>query len=203
VENCGNHNKHGLRCAISAGAGRLPTLTKTIAPDVMSALLSYSGANLHLVIITQTTSHFFRSFIEKVGVHYIRTDDLRLHVNDIYRYCQLCGLAISGSKARQLYHYTEGWIVALYLTILQIQRGEGFSPGLGILRLMESIVWENTNNQMKKLLLQLAPFSDVTITQVCFLFQADPLPEDVLNLLDETPFIRYEAGEQRYMLWLS
>lgn len=174
-------------------------LQQELPRTVMSALLSYSGANLHLVIITQTTRPFLRSYFEQMGVHYIRTDDLRLHVNDIYRYCKLYGMTISKSEAKELYRYTEGWIMALYLTVLQMQRGEGIAPGLGIIRLMESIVWENMSSQGKKLLLQLALFSGVTIEQIGFLFQDDPLPENVFDLLEETPFIRYESSERRYV----
>lgn len=174
-------------------------MQKELPRTVMSALLSYAGTKLHLVIITQTTRPFPISFFEQVRVHYIRTSDLRLNTEDVRQYCRLCGVSISENEAGQLYEYTEGWIVALYLTVLQMQRGEGLSPGLSILQLMENIVWKNMNTQGKNLFFHIALFSEVTIEQICFLLQADSLPEDMFALLEETPFVRYEPEERRYV----
>jgi len=174
-------------------------LQKELPRAVMSALLSYAGKRLHLVIITQMSRPFLLSFFEQAGVHYIQTNDLRLDIEDIRRYCRLCSVAVSEAEAEQLYDYTEGWIVALYLTVLQMQRGEGLSPGLSVIQLMEHIVWENMSSQGKNLFFHMAPFSGATIDQICFLLQADPLPESVFQLLEETPFVRYEADERRYV----
>lgn len=174
-------------------------LQKELPRTVMSSLLCHAGTKLHLVIITQTARPFPLSFFEQAGAHYIRTDDLRLDAEDVRRYCRLCGVAVSEHEAGQLFGYTEGWIVALYLTVLQMRRGEGISPGLSLLQLMEKIVWENMSARGKNLLLHIAPFSGVTIEQICFLLQADPLPESVFALLEETPFIRYDSGERRYV----
>lgn len=174
-------------------------LQKELPRTVMSALLSYIGARLHLVIITQTSRPFPLSFFEQAGVRYIHKEDLRLNAEDVRRYCRLCGISVTEAEAAQLYGYTEGWIVALYLAVLQRQRGEGLAPGLSVLQLMEKIVWENLSREGKKLFLHIAPFHGVTIEQICFLLQADPLPESIFRLLEETPFVRYEAEEHRYV----
>ena len=174
-------------------------LQKELPRTVMSVLLSHAGTKLHMVIITQTARPFPLSFFEQAGVHYIRTDDLRLNTEDVRHYCRFCGIALSEAEAGQLYGYTEGWIVALYLTVLQMQRGEGLSPGLSLLQLMENIVWENMSSQGKNLFFHIALFSGVTIEQICFLLQADPLTESVFTLLEETPFVCYEAEERRYV----
>ncbi len=174
-------------------------LQKELPRTVMSALLSYAGTKLHLVIITQTTRPFPLSFFEQANVHYIRIEDLRLNIEDVQRYCSLCGVSVSEEEAEQLYEYTEGWIVALYLTVLQMQRGEGLSPGLSLLQLMESIVWENMSSKGKELFFHIALFPSVTIEQICFLLQTDSLPESMFALLEETPFVGYEIEEHRYV----
>ena len=69
------------------------------------------------------------------------------------RYCRLCGIALSESEADQLFGYTEGWIVALYLTVQQMQRGQGVFPGLSLLQLMERIVWDQMSQPGKDLFL--------------------------------------------------
>jgi len=81
-------------------------LQKELPRSVMSALLSYTGTKLHLIIITQKVRPFPLPFFEQANVHYIRADDLRLNTEDVRRYCRLCGVAVSETEAGQLYGYT-------------------------------------------------------------------------------------------------
>ncbi len=165
----------------------------------MSELLSCTVDMLHIIIITQTARPFQLSFFEQSRVHLIRAEDLCLNEEEVKQYCRMCGLALSQSEVRQIYEYTEGWIVSVYLTLLQIKRGEGYSHSLGILQLMENIVWKNLRDEDKRLLLHIALFSGVTIEQIAFLLEEPELSERILTLLEETPFIRYETGERRYV----
>ena len=174
-------------------------LQKVLSRNVMSALLSYEGKKLHLVIITQTVRPFHLSYFEQKDIHYIRAEDLRLRSDDVRHYCRLCGSSVSKDKAEKIYEYTEGWITAVYLTVLQMQRGEGIAPGLSLIQLMESIVWKNMTDQGKKLFLHISLFPSVSIEQICFLLQTAPLPETVFTLLEETPFVRYEAEKHQYV----
>ena len=119
----------------------------------MTELLSCAVDKLHIVIITQTARPFQFSFFEQTNVYLIRAEDLRLNEEDVKQYCRMCGIAVSKREIRQIYEYTEGWIVALYLTILQMQRGEGYTLSLGNIQLMENIEWKNLGDEKKRLLL--------------------------------------------------
>lgn len=174
-------------------------LQKELPRIFMSELLSCAVDMLHIVIITQTARPFQLSFFEQANVYLIRTEDLRLNEEDVKQYCRMCGVAVSPRGVRQIYEYTEGWIVALYLTILRIKRGEWYTNSLGILQLMENIVWKSLSDEDKRLLLHISLFPGVTIEQIDFLLQQPQLPERILTLLEETPFIRYETGERRYV----
>ncbi|MGI6712502.1 MAG: hypothetical protein ACOX4L_07235 [Bacillota bacterium] len=174
-------------------------LQKDLPRIFMSELLSCTVDMLHIVIITQTARPFQLSFFEQAKVHLIRAEDLRLNEEDVRQYCRMCDVAVSKSEVRQIYEYTEGWIVSVYLIILQIKRGEGYSHSLGILHLMENIVWKNLSEEEKRILLHIALFPGVTIEQIDFLLQEPKLPERIFALLEETPFIRYETDERRYV----
>lgn len=165
----------------------------------MSELLSCCVDMLHIVIITQTARPFHLSLFEQAKVYVIREEDLRLNEEDVRQYCRMCGVAIPRSEIRHLYEYTEGWIVALYLMILQLRHGEGYTLGLGILELMENIVWKNLGDDEKRLLLHISMFPGVTIEQISFLLEEPKLSERALVLLEEMPFIRYESDERRYV----
>lgn len=174
-------------------------LQKHMSRNVMSSLLSYAGKKLHLVIITQTVRPFPLSYFDQKDIHYIRAEDLRLRSEDVRHYCRLCGISVSKDEAEKIYEYTEGWIVAVYLTVLQMQRGEGIAPGLSLIQLIENIVWKNMSDQGKELFFHISLFPSVSIEQICFLLQTDPLPETVFTLLEETPFVRYETEKHQYV----
>ena len=175
-------------------------IQQKLPSSLISALLSYSGLNLHIIIVTQTVRPYERSFFKQHGVYYIDTEDLRLQISDIKSYFRLCGETISKSDAGKLYHYTEGWIAALYLIMLQIKRGEGFEPGHDIIRLMDSIVWGNIPNCHKNMILYSAIFTHISLEQMQF-FRREGEPQvDVLDILDEIPFIRYDTNKGLYAL---
>lgn len=174
-------------------------LQKELSRNVMSALLSYAGEKLHLVIITQTVRPFPFSYFDQKDIHYIQAEDLRLSSEDVRHYFRLCGISVSKGEAGKIYEYTEGWIAAVYLTVLQMQREEGVAPGLSLIQLMESIVWKNMSDQGKELFFHISLFPSVSIEQIGFLLQTDPLPEEVFTLLEETPFVRYEAEKRQYV----
>jgi LuxR family maltose regulon positive regulatory protein len=163
----------------------------------ISELFTCAVENLHLVIITQSLRHFQFSLHAKVNL--IRTEDFRFNEEDIRNYCKTCDVVITQNEAKQIYKYTEGWIAALYLMMLQMRRGEGYSLSLGILQLMENIVWKDLSAESRRLFLHIAPFPSVTIEQIGFLLQAAPLPDEVFTLLEETPFIRYAPDERLYV----
>ncbi len=111
----------------------------------------------------------------------------------------MCGCAVTAGQAKKILEYTEGWIAAVYLTILQIRKGEGLEPGLSLIQLMETIVWNNMSDQGKELLFHISLFQSVSIEQIEFLLHADPLPDEVLQILDGMPFVRYEPESQSYI----
>ena len=162
---------------------------------VMAALLSSNGTNLHIIIVTQTVRPYQRAFFEQHGVYYIGTNDLKLQISDIRHYFRICGKAISRSDAEELYSYTEGWIVALYLIMLQTRRGEGFAPGPEIIRLMDSIVWENIPKCQKSMILYSAIFTHVSAKQMLFFIKDGDSPVDVLEIIEGIPFIEYQADK--------
>lgn len=174
-------------------------LQKEMPQTVMTALLSHNAAKLHLIIITQTARPFPLLYFRQAPVYYIGKEDLSFKEEDVRHYCKLCKIEISESEARHLYEYTEGWVVALCLTVIQKQRGEGFNLGLSLLQLMESIVWQNMSDQGRNLFLHIALFPSVIIEQLSFLLQVEPLPDNYFTLLEETPFVRYEREEHCYV----
>ena len=139
------------------------------------------------------------ALIKSHGVLHISIADLRLRAADIRSYYALADVSISPEKARDVACYTEGWIIAVYLQLCSFRETGKPSDMVGILALMEHLVWDVMTEEQKAFLLYLSPFETVTVQQACALIGCSRLPEYAQDALD-CPFIRYEPAERWYEL---
>lgn len=163
------------------------------------ALLEHESEELHIIIVTQMLKRNMISAIAGRGFLHITASDLRLNAEDIRRYYALEGLKITYENALAVEHYTEGWIIAVYLQLCAFTETGALAGTPGILALMEYLVWDALAEEQQVFLLRLSPFDMITVQQACALNGFDKLPEYALDAL-EGPFVRYEAYEGRYEL---
>ncbi|HPA54061.1 MAG TPA: LuxR C-terminal-related transcriptional regulator [Bacillota bacterium] len=170
-----------------------------LPPSFFTALLEHGGEGLHIIIVTQLLKRNMLTAIAGRGFLHITASDLKLDAEDIRRYYALAGLRITHEDALAVEHYTEGWIIAVYLQLCAYL-DTGVLYGMsGILALMEHLVWDTLTEEQQVFLLRLSPFEMITVQQACALNGFDKLPEYALDAL-ESPFIRHEAYEGRYEL---
>ena len=164
-----------------------------------TALLEHGGEGLHVIVVTQMLKRNMLAVITGHGVLHISTADLRLGVEDIRRYYALANVSITPEDAQNVERYTEGWIIAVYLQLRAFQETGMFSDTVGILVLMERLVWDALTEAQKTFFLYLSPFEMFTVQQACVLIGCSTLPEYARGALI-CPFIRYEPVERRYEL---
>jgi len=170
-----------------------------LPPSFFTALLEHGGEGLHIIIVTQMLKRNMLTAIAGRGFLHITASDLKLDAEDIRRYYALAGLRITYEDALAVEHYTEGWIIAIYLQLCAYLDTGVLYGTSGILALMEHLVWDTLTEEQQVFLLRLSPFEMITVQQACALNGFDKLPEYALDAL-ESPFIRHEAYEGRYEL---
>lgn len=174
------------------------SLNAGLPPSFLTALLEHGGSGLHIIIVTQMLGRDVHRAIAGRGFLHITVSDLRMEVEDVLRYYALAGADITREDAQSVVHYTEGWIIAVYLQLKAFQETGTFSD-TAILSLMEHLIWERLTEEQQTFLLWLSPFETVTIQQACALARFDAMPGYALEAL-RSPFIRYERAETRYEL---
>jgi LuxR family maltose regulon positive regulatory protein len=174
------------------------SLNAILPPSFLTALIEHGGSGLHIVIVTQMLGRDVHTSIAGRGFLHITTSDLRLEAGDVLRYYTLAGAEITREEAQSVVHYTEGWIIAVYLQLRAFQE-TGVFPNTAIISLMDHLVWERLTEQQQTFLLRLSPFETITIQQACTLARFDVLPGYALAAL-QSPFIRYERTGSRYEL---
>lgn len=168
-----------------------------VPSSFFTALLEHGGEGLHIIIITQVLKRSMFAAIASHEVLHITSSDLRLNAEDIRRYYDLVGMSITMEEAQEVERYTEGWIIAVYLQLCAFRETGKLSNTVGILALMEHLVWDKLTEAQQRFLLYLSPFEMVTINQACILMDCITLPEYGLDAL-ASPFIRYNPVEGFY-----
>lgn len=161
------------------------------------ALFEHQDKDLHIIFITQILRREQFAFVIGSGCLHIGAVDLRLDAEDICRYYALAGMSISSEEALTIAGYTEGWIIAVYLQLCAFKETGRLSDRVGILALMESLIWEALAEEQRTFLLYLSPFEAVTMQQACALTGYSKLPVFALDLL-QGPFIHYEPLQGQY-----
>jgi LuxR family maltose regulon positive regulatory protein len=174
-------------------------LENLLPPAFITAIFEHGGENLHIIIVSQMLKRDILTFITGRGYLYIGTSDLRLSSGDIRCYYALAGVNITAEEAKEVERYTEGWIIAVFLQLCAFRETGRPSDTVGILTLMERLVWDALSAEQKTFLLYLSPFEMVTVQQACDLIGCSILPEYAMDALS-CPFIRYEPAERKYVL---
>lgn len=174
-------------------------LDEVLPPAFFAALMEHGGAGLHIIVVTQMLKRNMLAVIAGHGVLHITAADLRLDAGDILRYYALANMNITQEEAENVEHYTEGWIIAVYLQLCAFRETGTFSCAPGILDHMEHLVWDTLTEEQQIFLLHLSPFEMITIQQASCLIGYDVLPEYAWDALG-SPFIQYNPTERCYEL---
>lgn len=174
-------------------------LHAALPPAFFTALLEHGGEGLHIIIITQMLKRDVLAVITGHGHLHIGIVDLRLSAEDIRRYYALAKVTITPEDAEEVARYTEGWIIAVYLQLRAFKETGKLSNTVGILTLMERLVWDRLTEEQKTFLLYLSPFEMVSVRQACALIDCSTLPGYALDVL-ASPFIRYDSDDRQYEL---
>ncbi|MEA4946985.1 MAG: LuxR C-terminal-related transcriptional regulator [Oscillospiraceae bacterium] len=190
----------GCRCETYLVIDNFQYIQQDVPRSLFSALIEHSGANLHIIMITQVLTRDMITVMESRVAYHITASDLRLDEGDIRHFYALSGADISAEEAGRIERYTEGWIIAVYLQLrFYRDRGAFSSDAPGILSLMEHLVWDKLNEAQQMFLVRLSAFETVTIREACILNAFEALPEYAAEAMSN-PFIRYDPSGQRYEL---
>ena len=146
---------------------------------------------LHFVFISRTR---FRNHREELRMKQllliIDVFDLMLDLDDIVGYYEMCGILIGRGDAERLRRKTDGWIAALYLTILHWdEESRRFDVPDQIYDLFEQTLCKGYSVEQLDFLMKISPFHTFTMDQARSVRQMRD-PEKILDfLVDSCGFI--------------
>ena len=116
--------------------------------------------------------------------------DFMLDRDDIVRYFELCGILIGRGDAERLRRKTDGWIAALYLTLLHWDEDNGrLQVPEQIYDLFQQTLCRNYSEEQLDFLMKISPFHTFTMDQARSVREMRD-PEKILEFLtDSSGFI--------------
>ena len=168
------------------------------AGELLDALSRHGGKGLHIVISTQPMSaEIWGSLIRDGRFCHLQEEDLTFNEEDIRSYFQAVGLTLTPEQLDQVYHLTEGWVMALCLQVMCfITRGE-FQKG-SMDDLMERIFWEKLTDSEKAFLIHLSIFPRITLEQAASITGL-PLEETDRLLRSKRFFIHFDQEHRCFV----
>lgn len=158
-------------------------------------------SNLHIVIVSQETFGENTTELALKGFcHVIGKSDFEFTKSEITAYYKLCGIRLRPHEAAELYAYTEGWISALYLSLLSFVREGRVERQVSLPELIEKAVYRQYPAEVKEFLLAVCVFDSFTLAQAKAIWPQDNVEAMLSYLMGHNAFIKYDRYGKTYRM---
>ncbi|MDR2137694.1 MAG: LuxR C-terminal-related transcriptional regulator [Synergistaceae bacterium] len=171
-----------------------------IPPKYMESLFHSLPPKLHLVFVSQLVNPVSISLAGNARVNHIKKDCLNFDADDIRSFFKLYNLRITKEQANEINHFTEGWIAAIYLTLLRYAEEGKFSDAEDVSKLMENTVWNRLSADERQFLLKMSRFDSFDIELARFMNETEDIDKKILTMLERNGFVYYRSEERRYFV---
>ena len=157
--------------------------------------------HLHLVLTTRAAALDALDELKLKGIaQHITQGALELTPTEIIRYYKTCGVSLKKEEADRLYLYTEGWISALYLCLLEfLQEGRVEKPAT-MQDLLARVVYQPLTEELKEFLLCICLFPSLTEAQAQAMWRQDDAAALLRQLLAQNAFTQFNARTRTYQI---
>ncbi|WP_312648372.1 LuxR C-terminal-related transcriptional regulator [Aminipila sp.] len=171
-----------------------------IADEFLSILITNMPENLHLILITRNALPGARELQLKGYLSIIAFDDLAFSKADIKHYYLIHGIKLEEQQLEQLYRFSEGWVSALYLFMLDYRQHGSFVFTSSVPELVYQTIYEPLNDEMKDFLLAVCQFDAFTLKQAQSVWQKENTEKILGYLLYSNAFTTHEEIFGKYSL---
>jgi LuxR family maltose regulon positive regulatory protein len=155
--------------------------------------------NLHLAIIARYVDFDTLNELRLKGfLHQITRKTFEFDKKDIRQYFRRCGISLNEEDEERLYVYTEGWISALYLVMLNYSETGSICLTTDIYKLMEETIYKPYSNEIKNFLLTMSLVGSFTPEQAIFMTGDKKAGELAEAVIHRNTFVEYDPITHTY-----
>ena len=131
---------------------------------------------------------------------HIQKGALEFTTEEIVSYYRLCGLFPKADEVSRLYSYTEGWVSALYLLMLNYKDKGTFIMPPNIAVLIEKTVYSPFSDEIKGFLLHICLFDTFTLEQAAYMWGKENTEKLLDELIGRNAFISCDEKSKVYQV---
>ena len=157
--------------------------------------------SLHIIVISRamfgenTTELALKGFCQVVG-----KSNFEFTQDEITAYYKLCGIRLKPDEAATLYAYTEGWVSALYLSLVSFMREGRIDRQASLPELIEKTVYRQCPADVKEFLLTICVFDSFTLAQAKMMYPLENAEAMVSYLMANNAFIKFDPYNKTYQM---
>lgn len=170
------------------------------ADEFLFLLISHMPENLHIILITRSGLPGAGELQLKGYLNTISIGDLTFSRTDIEHYFHIQGIWLEEQQLEQLCRYSEGWVSALYLFVLDYRLHGGFVLTSSVPELVNQTIYAPLDNEMKDFLLSVCQFDVFNLKQAQAVWQKENTEHLLCHLLSSNAFITLDNLLDRYSL---
>jgi LuxR family maltose regulon positive regulatory protein len=169
--------------------------------EFIERLVKTAPPNLHIIIVSRatfgenTTELALKRFCQVIG-----KSNFEFTQGEIVVYYKLCGIRLRPTEAAALHAYTEGWISALYLSLLSFVREGRVERQASLPELIEKTVYRQCPAAVKDFLLTICVFDSFTLAQAKAMWPQDNAEAIVGYLMANNAFIKFDQYNKTYQM---
>lgn len=157
--------------------------------------------NLHFIFTTQEYRNTdVNEISEPDKILYISKEDMQLSVKDIVEYFKQHGIKLSHENAVKLHEYSEGWLSAIYLQMINYAENGSFDNNASIDAMVEKTVWGKLNEELKYFFITLSRIKSFTLREAMAAAPEGMSAERIESILGSLDFIRFDKSKRSYFI---
>jgi len=174
-------------------------LTSKDIDQFIERLVKTALPNLYIIIVSRaafgenTTELALKGFCQVIG-----KNSFEFTQNEIVAYYKLCGIRLRDEEVAELYAYTEGWVSALYLSLLNFVREGRVELQASLAELIEKTVYRQCPETVKEFLLTICVFDSFTLAQAKAMWPQGNAEALVRYLMANNAFIKFDRYNKTY-----
>jgi LuxR family maltose regulon positive regulatory protein len=133
-------------------------------------------------------------------LYHIEKESFEFLPEDIIGYYKKCGINLKDKESKELYDFTEGWISALYLLMLNFKSEGSFYHVTNIFNLIEKAVYIPFSKEIKEFLMTMCIFDSFTYEQAIYMWQGEKIDEILSEIIYKNAFVKYDVKNKIYFM---
>lgn len=167
--------------------------------DLIQFIAQEQIEGMHLLILTRNSipGNFLECSVSKImGV--IRAQEFEFSAQEIRDFFTFNGCEISQEQADKAYLYSQGWITAIYLMMLNYQQtGEISIPG-NLEKLVEATMYAQYDDKIRLFLMKLSVVDSFTAEAAAYITGQENAGVVLDKLISQNSFVKYNQKAHSY-----